>query len=193
MQRYNFGADDHYLLTHNKLGIDTLEELERAEQYAFMIRALQVETQHYTIENFTKQSFCALHHHLFQDIFTFAGTFRDVQLSKGNTRFCQAQFLDVIADELFEELQHEAAWQTTQQAAARLAYFKAELNMLHPFREGNGRTIRIFLHAYARTKRYEWHYMDLVQDEYMSSMIQSVTNTADLQRILYNTLERIGD
>lgn len=189
MQRYNFGADDDYLLTHNKLGIETIEQLERAEQYAFMVRALQIETERYTIDTFTKQSFCALHHHLFQDIFTFAGTFRDVQLSKGNTRFCQAQYLDIIADELFFELQHEEPWTTKDRAAERLAYFKAELNMLHPFREGNGRTIRIFLHAYARTKGYEWHYMDLVQDDYMNSMIQSVTNTVKLQRILYNTLE----
>lgn len=189
MQRYNFGADDDYLLKNNKLGITTIEQLERAEQYAFMIRALQVETERYTIKQFTKQSFCALHHHLFQDIFTFAGEFRDVQLSKGNTRFCQAQFLDVMADELFAEMRREGNWETTAQAAERLAYFKAELNMLHPFREGNGRTIRIFLHAYARAKGYEWHYMNLVKDAYMNSMIQSVTNTSELRRILYETLQ----
>lgn len=189
MQRYNFGADDDYLLKNNKLGITTIEQLERAEQYAFMIRALQVETERYTIKQLTKQSFCALHHHLFQDIFTFAGEFRDVQLSKGNTRFCQAQFLDVMADELFAEMRREGNWETTAQAAERLAYFKAELNMLHPFREGNGRTIRIFLHAYARTKGYEWHYMNLVKDAYMNSMIQSVTNTSELRRILYETLQ----
>ena len=144
MQRYNFGADDHYLLANNKLGIETIEQLERAEQYAFMVRALQIETKSFSIDTFTKQSFCALHRHLFQDIFTFAGMFRDVQLSKGNTRFCQAQYLDIIADELFHELQHDDPWETKQQAAERLAYFKAELNMLHPFRESNGRTIRIF-------------------------------------------------
>ena len=191
MQRYNFGADDDYLLKNNKLGITTMEQLERAEQYAFMIRALQVETERYTIKHFTKQSFCSLHHHLFQDIFTFAGEFRDVQLSKGNTRFCQAQFLDDMADELFAEMRREGNWDTTVQAAERLAYFKAELNMLHPFREGNGRTIRIFLHAYARTKGYEWHYMNLVKDAYMNSMIQSVTNTSELRRILYDTLQPI--
>lgn len=190
-EKYNFGQDDDYLLTHNKLGIDSLEQLERAEQYAFMVRALQIETGDYIIDSFSKEAFQALHDHLFQDIFTFAGQYRDVQLSKGHTRFCQYQFLDNMAEQLFTELQQEAAWLTKEVAAERLAYFKAELNMLHPFREGNGRTIRIFLHAYARTKGYEWHYMRLVQNTYMQSMIQSIANTTALQQILYDTLQRL--
>ncbi|MFF5995962.1 Fic family protein [Lysinibacillus sp. KU-BSD001] len=188
MEKYNFGADVSYLLTHNKLGIQTMEQLERAEAYAFMIRALEIENGLYKVSHFTKRSFMDLHRYLFQDIYTFAGQFRRVQLSKGTTRFCQFQYIDQMADEIFKAIQVEEDWQDIEMAAKRLAHFKTELNMLHPFREGNGRATRIFIHAYARTKGYEWDYASLEKDEYMQAMIESVVDTTLLEHIFYRTL-----
>ena len=188
MEKYNFGEDVSYLLVHNKLGIKTLEQLEMAEAYTFMIRALEIENGLYKIAEFTKHSYMGLHFYLFQDIYTFAGEFRKVQLSKGSTRFCQFQYIDQMADEIFDALHAEGDWWDIETAAKRLAYFKAELNMLHPFREGNGPTTRIFIHAYARTKGYEWDYASLDQDEYMQAMIQSVVDTTLLEQIFYKTL-----
>ena len=49
-------------------------------------------------------------------------------------------------------------WNSLDEAANRLAYFKSELNMLHPFREGNGRVIRIFIRAFALSKGVQWEY-----------------------------------
>ncbi len=59
MEKYNFGEDVSYLLVHNKLGIKTLEQLEMAEAYAFMIRALEIENGLYKIAEFTKHSYMA--------------------------------------------------------------------------------------------------------------------------------------
>ena len=188
MEKYNFGEDASYLLSCNKLGIETLEQLEIAEAYAFMIRALEIENGLYRMEAFTKCGFKALHRYLFQDIYHFAGEFREVQLSKGNTRFCQFQYIDRMADEIFGVLHTEGAWQDISTAAKRLAYFKAELNMLHPFREGNGRATRIFIHAYAREKGYEWDYASLDKNEYMQAMIESVVDTTALEVIFLKTL-----
>lgn len=188
MEKYNFGEDASYLLSHNKLGIQTLEQLEMAEAYAFMIRALEIENGLYKISDFTKTGFMELHRYLFQDIYRFAGEFRKVQLSKGTTRFCQFQYIDQMADEIFGALHMETKWQDIETAAKRLAYFKAELNMLHPFREGNGRATRIFIHAYARTKGYEWDYASLEKDEYMQAMIESVVDTTELEAIFLKTL-----
>lgn len=188
MEKYNFGEDTAYLLSHNKLGIQSLEQLERAEAYAFMIRALEIEKGLYKIEDFTKTGFIDLHRYLFQDIYHFAGEFRQVQLSKGTTRFCQFQYIDRMADEIFGALHMEKEWQDVNTAAKRLAYFKAELNMLHPFREGNGRATRIFIHAYARTKGYEWDYASLNKDEYMKAMIESVVDTTALEEVFLKTL-----
>ncbi|WP_413363302.1 Fic/DOC family protein [Lysinibacillus sp. 3P01SB] len=188
MEKYNFGEDASYLLSHNKLGIQTIEQLELAEAYAFMIRALEIENGVYHISGFTKAGFLELHRYLFQDIYRFAGEFRDVQLSKGTTRFCQFQYIDRMADEIFGALHKEGDWHDIGTAAKRLAYFKAELNMLHPFREGNGRATRIFIHAYARTKGYEWDYASLDKEEYMKAMIESVIDSTALESIFLKTL-----
>lgn len=76
---------------------------------------------------------------------------------------------------MFRKLNEEPSWNTLEEAAVRLAFFKSELNMLHPFREGNGRTIRIFIYRYALSRGIEWDY----------EMVQSVVNTELLRRQVF--------
>lgn len=83
------------------------------------------------------------------------------------------------------KIENESDWLTTQVAAKQLAYYKAELNMLHPFREGNGRTIRIFIQKCSEAKGYIWHYNELKKEEYMEAMIVSTYDTAKLGQILF--------
>lgn len=96
-------------------------------------------SDYYTSTIFTLEGFKNLHHYLFQDIYPFAGQFRDVQLAKGGARFCQVRYLNEYATDLFGELHGEPACNSIEEAAERLAYFKSGLNMLHPFCEENGR------------------------------------------------------
>lgn len=110
MGKYNEKDNDDYLLKHNLFGIDSHEELEKAETLSFSLRATALEQGDYTIDSFTLKGFQDLHRYLFQDIYPFAGKFRDVQLMKGNTRFCQVQFLNNIAIDLFRELNEEPFW-----------------------------------------------------------------------------------
>ena len=60
--------------------------------------------------------------------------------------------------------------------------------MLHPFREGNGRTIRIFLHAYAKSQSIEWSYEEMDSSTYMRAMIESVVNIAPLKELYLKTI-----
>lgn len=89
---------------------------------------------------------------------------------------------------MFRELSKEKTWNSIEEAAKRLAYFKSELNMLHLFREGNGRTIRIFLHIFAKEKDIHWAYDKLDKDEYMEAMIQSVTSIDRLTKLFIKTI-----
>lgn len=189
MGKYNEKENDEYLLQQNVLGISSHEELERAEVLVFSLRATELEQAGFSSIPFTLKGFQNLHAYLFQDIYSFAGTFRDVQLMKGHTRFCQVQFLNTYAVDLFRELNEEPAWQSLEEAATRLAYFKAELNMLHPFREGNGRTIRIFLYAYALSRNIEWAYETMNRDKYIQAMIQSVVHLDALTQLFMETIE----
>lgn len=188
MGKYNEQNNDDYLLKNNLLGITSYEELEEAEAFVFSLRAAELEQQKYSINSFTLDSFKKLHRHLFQDIYPFAGQFRDVQLMKGTTRFCQAQYISTYASELFSKLHEEQAWDSLEEAATRLAFFKSELNMLHPFREGNGRTIRIFIRELALTRGIKWEYEKMNRETYMHATIQSVTNLDLLRDVFLKTI-----
>nr|WP_106780857.1 Fic family protein [Lysinibacillus timonensis] len=191
MGKYNFDEDETFLLSQSVQKVENLEELEKIEQYAFFIRSFQLEQGLYKVQGFTFNDLVQLHHHLFQDIYKSAGKIRNVQLTKGNTRFCQFQFIETMANDIFRQLEKEPDWLTTQVAAKQLAYYKAELNMLHPFREGNGRTIRIFIQNRSLSKGFIWHYNQLQKEEYIQAMIESKYNTSKLEQIIYNTLEKI--
>lgn len=188
MAKYNEFENDDYLLKTNLLNIINLSELEQAEAFTFSIRAAQIEQGVYNISAFSLTDFVGLHDHLFQDIYSFAGKFRDVQLMKGGTRFCQIQFMDAYATDLFSQLVNESDWDSIEYAAKRLAYLKSELNMLHPFREGNGRTTRIFLQSFAKSKGFLWLYDNMNRDEYMRAMIRSVIDTDLLEGLILTTL-----
>jgi len=191
MEKYNEEKNDDYLLKHNLLGITSPEELERAEVLVFTLRAAELEQAGIHSISLTLKGFQDLHFYLFQDVYPFAGKFRDVQLIKGNTRFCQVQFLDSYAMQLFRELNEEPAWDSLEEAANRLAYFKSELNMLHPFREGNGRTIRMYLYAYALTRNVEWAFEIMDRETYIQAMIQSVVDLGALRQLFKETIRFI--
>lgn len=78
MQKSKFGEDAQYLLAQNLVGAKNFNELEIAEQFGFTVRALQFEQGAYQVTSFSSKSLVALHLHLFQDIYNFAGEVRDV-------------------------------------------------------------------------------------------------------------------
>lgn len=80
MVKYNEKDNDDYLLKHNLLEIDSHNELARAVALAFTLRATSLEQGDFTLNSITLKDFQNLHDYLFQDIYPFAGEFRDVQL-----------------------------------------------------------------------------------------------------------------
>src|SRR5712675_1042429 len=95
----------------------------------------------------------AIHRHIFQDVYAWAGEFRTVNISKGGRPFGAAAFLESALQQVFRKL---AAAECLRQLDAtrfadRAAYFLGEVNAAHPFREGNGRTQREFLRELGRS------------------------------------------
>jgi cell filamentation protein len=86
--------------------------------------------------------FCAIHHHLFQDVFDWAGTPRTVRISKQGSAFCFPEHIDAQATKLFSDLKAKNYLEKlpAKEFAENAAHFLAELNAIHAFREGNGRT-----------------------------------------------------
>ncbi len=95
----------------------------------------------------TREGYQALHRHLFQEVFDWAGELRTVNFTKGGSRFGTARYLDTTLDTLFTELasRDHLRGRTGERFAEGIAHHVSELNVAHPFREGNGRAMRLHL------------------------------------------------
>jgi len=91
--------------------------------------------------------YCAIHHHLFQDVYAWAGKFRTVRISKDGSAFCYPENITREMKALFADLKRRRHLQglSRDEFATQAAHFLATLNAIHPFREGNGRTQTSFL------------------------------------------------
>lgn len=89
-----------------------------------------------------------IHRHIFQDVYSWAGAFRTIDIRKeGEFWFCRHEFIKESLDRLFNDLENENKLKSTtiQEFGLRAAFYLTELNAIHPFREGNGRTQREFI------------------------------------------------
>jgi cell filamentation protein len=93
----------------------------------------------------------AIHNHIFQDVYAWAGQFRTVNISKGGHQFGAAPFVEAVLNDLLHKLSTENHLQATDPRvfASQAGFFLGEINAAHPFREGNGRTQREFIRELA--------------------------------------------
>lgn len=119
--------------------------------------------------------YCAVHHHLFQDVYEWAGEFRTVRISKGGSAFCYPEYIEQEMQELFEYLKNKNHLQelTPDEFATQAAHFLSTLNAIHPFREGNGRAQISFLLLLADRALHPLNLDKLVPNRFMNAMIAS--------------------
>ena len=129
----------------NRLNITDAEELERAEGALTFGRLVELRSTGAGAGDFAHLQ--AIHRHMLQDISEWAGLVRAVTLGKGTTQFCLPQHLESLAATIFSGLASEDLLMDLikEQFADAAANLLADLNALHPFREGNGRVQRAFL------------------------------------------------
>lgn len=138
MTKYSASNQDEYLLESNLLGALNIEELEQLERVAFYLSSSKLENNGFDfLLPISVGSVMELHRILFKNIYKFAGKARDVSLMKGQTRFCEPQYIEKQLNEISKDINEEETWESVEQATVRLAHYKTELNMIHPFREGN--------------------------------------------------------
>jgi cell filamentation protein len=91
---------------------------------------------------FDSAHYCSVHHHLFQDVYDWAGQYRTVRTSKGGNAFCYPENIRAQMDALFQALRSGDVFgeQNLDGFLQQIALFLGELNAIHPFREGNGRS-----------------------------------------------------
>jgi cell filamentation protein len=160
-------ADDPYTdpvtgVLLNKLGLGTAAELEAAER-EITHAALILLAESPAHPGYDLHHLCAIHRRIFGGIYHWAGQIRTVAIAKGSP-FCLPQYIETSAVEIFRALHSENLLRDLDREAfiARLAYYLGEVNAVHPFREGNGRTQRAFFEQLAREAGYPlaWQHLD---------------------------------
>lgn len=174
----------------NKLDIHDSNKLFKLEKQIVLAKSY-ILRQNKNIGNFDKQHFIFIHKFLFGDLYPFAGKFRTENISKGEFTFAWWEYIESELDRLLLELKSENYLNglDKKSLSIRLAYYLSELNVLHPFREGNGRTIREFIRELAFKNNYVLDLQNTTPEEIFNACVKSVYDTTDLEKILYNCLK----
>jgi len=172
----------------NKLGITDSAELARTEEKISKQKALQLFELNLldTFEVGTFKGLAQIHKYLFEDIYAFAGQIRKVNIAKGNFRFVPLMYLeaalkniDAMPQNTFDEIIEKYV----------------EMNIAHPFREGNGRSTRIWLDAILKKeikKVIDWNKVD--KEDYLLAMERSPIKDIEIKHILKAALtDKIND
>ena len=172
----------------NKLGITDSSELARVEEKLSKAKALQL-FESSILETIPVGSFeglAMIHKYLFEDIYDFAGKLREVNIAKGNFRFAPLMYLSAALENISA---------MPQASFDEIIEKYVEMNVAHPFREGNGRSTRIWLDAMLKKelgKVIDWSLVD--KEEYLSAMERSPVKDLEIKMLLKAALtDRIND
>jgi cell filamentation protein len=155
----------------NKAGIRDTKRLESFELEMSNSRAHEP----LPAGRFTPAHYCKIHHHLFRDVYTWAGKPRTVRTAKGGNPFCFPEYIDREMRKLFATLRAPDFQLGVEREAfvSAAAKFLAELNAIHPFREGNGRSQLAFLHLLGLRAGHTFDLERINRETFLPAMIAS--------------------
>ena len=173
----------------NKLDIRDSKVLQKYEAKITAAKLLAL-MQKGIIGNFDVKHINAIHKYLFEDIYPFAGKFRTENIAKGVFRFAEWEYIEPELERLLNELKQENYLEnlSKEKLAERLAYYLSELNVLHPYREGNGRTTREFIRELALKNGYVLDLRKVSPKDFLNACIKSIVDTSDLTKLIYECL-----
>lgn len=175
-------------MLENKLGINNSAELNKIEEKITKQKAIELFQSGYlnSLEAGTFDSLSKIHKFLFDEIYDFAGAIRKVNIAKGNFRFASVMYLDSALKNI------NKMPQTTYD---EIIEKYVEMNIAHPFREGNGRAARIWLDLILKkelNKVIDWSLVD--KEDYLLAMERSPVKDVEIKVLLKNALtDKIDD
>lgn len=172
----------------NKPGITDSVELSKAEEKISKKKAIELFDKNVfdKLKPGSCEALFTIHKFLFEDIYDFAGKLRDVNISKGNFRFAPVMYLKVSLENI-EKM--------PQGSFDEIVEKYVEMNIAHPFREGNGRSMRIWLDLMLKKeigKVIDWSMVD--KEDYFMAMERSTVKDIEIKHILREALiDEIND
>jgi len=170
------GFDDPYSYRgldclKNRLGIRDSATLQAFELEMSTLRA----EEPLPLGKFGPTHYRRVHHHLFQDVYNWAGRYRTVRTAKGGNVFCYPENIDSQMKQLFAKLGGASFLPGAAEDGfvAAAANFLADLNAVHPFREGNGRSQLAFLHLLSLRVAHPLELERVSRETFLPAMIES--------------------
>lgn len=157
----------------NKFNITNNEELSIAEMEYTSLSIAEIKDSPIK-GDFNLKHLQDIHRHIFRDIYDWAGELRTVNISKGNP-FCNCIYIDIEAERIFLELRKEnyLIGIPKSNICHKLAYYLGEINVLHPFREGNGRTQRVMIEYLAKVAGYKVDFSNIFEIEMIEASVDT--------------------
>ena len=173
----------------NKLDIRNEKLLAEAEQTITAINYAQIENE-FEFVDVDFEYYKNIHKRLFYDIYEWAGMVRSVNLSKKGTAFCEYKEISELAEKRFGRLKRDNFLVDLdfETFVDEFTDLYVDLNYLHPFREGNGRTHRLFLTLLVRNAGYSIDFSQCDLDMLMIATIKSAQGDAELLRTIISEL-----
>lgn len=176
------------MVLKNKFNITNDIELAKLEEQISKTKAIELFDKN-IVSNFeigTTKGLSSIHKYLFDSIYDFAGKLREVNISKGNFRFATTIYLEEILKKI--DLMPEDNFD-------KIIEKYVEMNIAHPFREGNGRTMRIWLDQILKTrigKVIDWSFIN--KNDYLQAMERSPIKDLEIKLLIKEALtEKVND
>ena len=136
----------------------------------------------------------AIHKYLFEDIYDWAGEYRTVDMSKKGTSFAKTESIDELMTKCFARLQNNNCFQDLDfdNFVDSIVDFYCVTNMIHPFREGNGRTQRLFLTQLINLNNYSIDFSEIDTDELMIATIQAANGVTDYLKDIFKSAIKVN-
>ncbi len=164
----------------NKLNIRDEEKLNFVESQITILKTAELSnTQNFG--NFDFSHYKAIHKYLFNELYDWAGEIRTVNMSKKGTSFIDVSEIESVASACFKRLHDKNYFknQSFDDFIDDIVDLYCTTNMLHPFREGNGRTQRVFISQLIQFNGYSINFDKIDTDELMVATIQAANGTTD--------------
>lgn len=155
------------------MGIRDGALLAKAEREITIVSANEIEFQP---PPYDLAYLCSLHYQLFNDLYDWAGSIRIIDISKGGTRFCRVDRIKPEANKVFQALSERSWLEGTNRTelVPQIAEFYGDLNVVHPFREGNGRAQRLLFEHIIINAGYEIDWWQVDEHEWLRANIDAV-------------------
>ncbi|MTH47745.1 putative adenosine monophosphate-protein transferase Fic [Intestinirhabdus alba] len=177
----------------NRLGI---RQARRLEQVTRELTALRAATIELGPQVRGLPWLCAIHRQLYQDIFDWAGQLREIDIYEGETRFCHFAYLEKEGNVLMQRLEEEGylAGLPKDKFVERLTWYYGEINVLHPFRLGNGLAQRIFFEQLAIHAGYTLDWREIGVAEWrQANQSAAMGDPAALEAIFRQAVSEAGE